>query len=290
MANLTSDQLKILAATKEVSANLNLYQGFDQPQIGITPLFYSRVWYPADEIANEEIKFEGNGIVCLNGYLPFSFYGALPAPFSGTFAKNSYLTFKPRLDNAFDIVTGVLEREILPIHGRMRFKSPFERIWLNWRGTWQSISQSQFSFAQNRLTTSPIWLMLSKEVDIFSDVPQFEKIFRYGISSTIPATTGSATITLYTGQQPRQARVYITSSGNIVNPLQVSVKQGNFATHTSTMFHTDFIWNATTGLGSPEYFTQNLDDVGGDLIQYSVTGGGATDSAILHIRLELEAK
>lgn len=288
---LTKNLIDILGKTRAgEAANLNLYQGFAQPSAGITPLFYSRIWYPNDEIANEEIKFDGNALYCLNGFLPLSFYGALPAPFSGTFGKNSYVTFKGRVENAFDIVTGVLEREILPLHGRVQFRSPYERIYLNWRGTWQAISQSQFAFAQYRLTTSPIWLVLAKDADILADVPKFETVFRYGVASVIPATAGSATITLYTGQMPKTARVYLSSTGNIVNPLQVTVKQGNFSTHSSTMYHTDFIWNATTGTGSPEYFVQELDDIGGDLIQYVITGGGAADSATFHIRLELEAK
>lgn len=257
--------------------------------VQVSPRVVIYPFWPDEEIADRKIGTPGNSLAILNGFLPFSNTGTFPAPLSGTFGKCGYVTFDPRPDNVFQIGGAVLDKNFIPLYGKMRFRGQFATPYLNWRGTWSTWTQTNWAFARNVVHTSLLYFVIGRDVS-FSDVGAMENVFRYGVSSAIPTSAESATAIFFVGQVAKRVRVYLSSSGNIVNPLQVTVKQGNFATHSSVWYHTDFIWNATTGLGSPEYFVADLDDIGGDMIHVTVSGGGAGESAIFHIRFEMEAK
>lgn len=289
MAKLTKTEFEILSAGQPVNGNLNQYQGFAQPQTGITPLFYSRIWLPNEEIANEEIKFEGTSLYILNGFLPFSTWGELPAPFNVTIGKNGYITFKPRVANAYDLSSGVLEREILPLYGRMAFHAPFDTLWLNWRGTFSDIDNGDYwAFQTNRLFTSPIWMILSKETLHTTDLPKFENTFRYGVHSDMPTTQGDASITFYIGEQPCNIRIHMALSDEIVNPLSVDVYNQNYAV-SSTLPTPEYSWSPAIGIVQ-ERTDFDLADLNSNSITFRVIGGGASETARLIIWMEMIPK
>lgn len=252
-----------------------------------TPRVTVYPFWPDEEIADRKIGTPGNSLAILNGFLPVSNSGVFPAPFNGTFGKCGYVTFDQRPDNVFQIGGEVLDKNFVPLYGNMRFRGQYASPYLNWRGTFRTLTQTEWTFARNAAGTSLVYFMIGRDIS-FSDVGVFEKTFRYSVSSLIPVLQGTATIRCYLGEQPKRVRIYGRIPTMVTNPLQLTVSQDVFNGLAGTPI-VEYTWTPVLSTAD-QRFVFELPDMAGSFVQFGLIGGGVGETGSLIISLEAEAR
>ncbi len=257
-----------LACEREVTQrfeNRNIFE--PQGESG----FYIENWYPDTNFLEKPIVKTGNYVAVLNSYVPSALNAGEGAAF--------YLNFR-RLNNLAIGTDFIAEKEIYPLFGGSIVKADFREFFLTWYPDPIAITNNgNWAFSQDKQLTTPILVLVARDLDSYN-IPIFsEPSFRWGFSSLIPSGANSAQIDIAHGYASKNLSVTV-SVLFANNPLQILIQQRALR---GQFYVQDFTINPAA---FPFDQTFSLPDRNSPATRIAIGGGGAGETAQISLLLK----
>ncbi len=183
------------------------------PDFNVQPDFFLDQFYLGQGVfTDKEINFAGNHILVLNSFIP----GNLEA-FGLHYATDIGRSI------AFNQTSLVIDPKVLLVLPTMAYDTQFKKLYrTNTTDTLTIANGGSWNFAENILLSTPILVLLTRDVRPIGSEVFREKYFRYNLKADIPNSSATATINCFHGYTDL---VQVAIMINATASLTINIKQ-----------------------------------------------------------------
>jgi len=184
------------------------------PAFNLPPDFFVDQFYIGVDggFLSKEINFAGNHILVLNSFIPGNF---------DLFALFYHIS--PGVGVTFNTGNMVIDPKVIPILPTMSYDVQYNKLYRTQTTFNIIIVNDTWSFTENPRLSTPILVLLSRDIRPVGSEVFKENRFKYALGSSIPTTSGEAQLTCLHGFNDQvQVGIMITDAEN---PLTIEIYQ-----------------------------------------------------------------